>query len=98
MTLISSHVPTKGRFDGLPEGSEITAEYNHHLYRWTLTYQGGAGGNDLVLENRNVYEPDAPVTHALDRPAVPLPEWWGHPVYPLAIERPRLLDHSFAFL
>lgn len=86
VTLVSSHVPTRGTFDGLPEGSEIMAEYGHHIYRWRLTYQGGSSGHDLVLENRSVYPPDAPVTHAFERPAMPAPQWWGHPVYPLVIK------------
>lgn len=85
VTLLSSHVPTRGTFDGLPEGSEITAEYGHHIYRWRLTYRGGSSGHDLVLENRSIYPPDAPVTYAFERPAVPAPQWWGYPVYPLVI-------------
>ncbi len=89
MALISSRVPTKGRFDGLPEGSEIAAEYNHHLYRWLLTYKGDAGGNDVVLENHSVYASDDPVTHVLNRHAIPSPEWWGHPIFPLAVKPGR---------
>ncbi len=85
MTLISSHVATTGIFDELPEGSDVTAEYKGHVYRWELTYKGGASGHDLVLENRSAYEPDAPMTNALAHPAIPAPQWWDHPVYPLAI-------------
>ena len=93
VTLFSSRVPTRGRFDGLPEGSEITTEYNHHLYRWALTYKGGDGGNDIVVKNRSVYESNAPVTHVLNRSAIPSPEWWGHSVFPFAIK-----PSSIAFL
>jgi pectate lyase len=85
ITLISSWSPTQGIFDGLPEGSEVSAEYNGHLYHWRLTYQGGASGHDLVLANRNTYPRGAPVTHTLAPPPAPIPQWWGHPVYPLAI-------------
>ena len=90
VTLVSSHVPTRGIFDGLPEGSDLTAEYKGHLYRWRLTYKGGVSGHDLVLENRSDYAPDAPVTRVLEHPSVPAPQWWGHPVYPLAIKPGRL--------
>lgn len=84
VTLVSSRVPTEGTFDGLPEGSTIVAEYNHHVYRWRLTYKGGGlSGHDLVLENRSVYDPRAPDTHGLQRSSIPAPQWWGHPVYPV---------------
>ncbi len=86
VTLISSRVPTKGTFDGLLEGSKIAAEYNHHVYRWLLTYKGGPSGHDLVLQNRSVYDPGAPNTHIFQRSSLPAPQWWGHPVYPLAVK------------
>jgi hypothetical protein len=86
VTLVSSRVATRGMFDGLPEGSEITAEYAHHVYRWVLTYKGGTSGHDVVLKNQSVYDADAPATHVLIRGTLPTPEWWGYPVYPLAVE------------
>lgn len=89
VTLISSRVATQGTFDGLPEGSEIAAEYGHRIYRWLLTYKGGTGGHDVVLQNRSSYAQDAPVSHVLRRTAVPAPEWWNHPVYPLVIKTGR---------
>jgi len=85
ITLISSRSPTQGIFDGLPEGSEVSAEYNGHMYLWRLTYQGGASGHDLILANRSTYPRGAPVTHTLAPSPAPSPQWWGHPVYPLAI-------------
>ena len=90
ITLVSSDVRTRGTFDDLPEGSEITAEFQHHLYHWILTYNGGSTGHDLVLKNRSVYSPDPPVTHVLIHPPAPAPSWWGHPVYPLSIHRTRI--------
>ena len=33
--LVSSRVPTRGAFDGLPEGSEVSAQYAGRTYRWT---------------------------------------------------------------
>ena len=81
ITLVSGHVPIKGTFDDLPEGSEVTAEYEHKMYRWQLTYQGGAGGHDLVLKNRSDYAADAPVTHVRPMPEVPRPLWLDHPLY-----------------
>ena len=63
ITLVSAHVQTRGTFDNLPEGSEITAQYQNHTYRWTLTYRGGASGHDMVLKNRSDYPANAPVTH-----------------------------------
>lgn len=89
ITLISSRSPTQGIFDALPEGSEVSAEYNGHMYHWRLTYQGGASGHDLVLANHSSYPPGAPVTHALAPRPAPVPQWWGHPVYPLAIKAGR---------
>ncbi len=85
VTLIASHVATEGTFDQLLEGSDITAEFNHHVYRWQLTYKGGASGHDVVLRNRSVYSPDDLVTHVLKPGAAPTPSWWGHPVYPLTV-------------
>jgi hypothetical protein len=35
VTLVTASVPTQGVFDGLPEGSEITATYAGLTYRWT---------------------------------------------------------------
>ena len=85
VTLVSSRTPVMGTFDGLPEGSEIAAEFSQHTYRWRLTYRGGRSGHDLVLENRSVYEADAPETHVLPHALISDPQWWGHPVYPLAL-------------
>jgi hypothetical protein len=85
VTLVSSHVPTMGRFDGLPEGSEITATYAGKVYRWALTYRGGANHADLVLQNRSTYDAGEPVTHVRPLPQPPAPLWREHPVYPLAI-------------
>ena len=89
ITLISSRSPTQGIFDGLPEGSVVSAEHNGHMYLWRLTYQGGASGHDLVLANRSTYPRGAPVTHTLAPRPAPIPQWWGHPVYPLAIPAGR---------
>ena len=85
ITLVSSHVPTSGTFDGLPEGSEITAAYAGKTYRWALTYRGGAHGTDMVLRNCSTYEEGAPVTHVRPIPQPPAPLWREHPIYPLAI-------------
>jgi hypothetical protein len=81
MTLVSARVPTKGTFDGLPEGSEVTAEYEHRAYHWQLTYRGGPGGHDLVLKNKSEYAADAPVTHVRPMPEVPKPLWSEQPLY-----------------
>ena len=85
VTLLATNVPIRGTFDGLPDGSEITAEYAGHTYRWKLTYHGGTSGHDLVLQNRSSYPTDAPVMHVRRLPVVPKPLWWGNPVYPLSI-------------
>jgi hypothetical protein len=85
ITLVTASVPAQGVFDGLPEGSEITAAYAGHVYRWTLTYRGGPRGADLVLRNCSAYTDDAPVTHVVG-PAPPLlPRWRERPLYPLEI-------------
>jgi hypothetical protein len=85
ITLVASHVPIEGTFQGLPEGSEITASYQNKTYRWALTYRGGAAGHDLVLMSRNTWTDDAPVTHVRPVPRAPTPLWREHSVYPLAI-------------
>lgn len=82
VTLVSDHVPIKGTFDDLPEGSEITAEYEHKKYSWELTYRGGASGHDLVLKNKSEYAADAPVTHVRPMPEIPRPLWVDYPIYP----------------
>lgn len=86
ITLVASRVGAVGAFDGLPEGSEITAEFAGKTYRWSLTYRGGPSGTDLVLRNRSTFEEDAPVTHVRPLPLPPAPLWRAHPPYPLAIE------------
>jgi len=86
ITLVSGHVPIEGTFDDLPEGSEITAQFQGKTYRWQLTYHGGANGCDLVLKNRSEYAADAPVTHTRPMPEVPKPLWLEHRLYPLAAE------------
>ena len=83
ITLVSAHVPTRGTFDGLPEGSEITALYRGRTYRWELTYRGGAGGNDLVLKNRSEYSADAPITHTRPLSEIPKPLWIEHSLFPV---------------
>lgn len=82
VTLVSSRVPTKGTFDDLPEGSEITADYERKTYRWQLTYRGGTSGHDLVLKNKSDYTADAPVTHVRPPPETPKPLWVERSIYP----------------
>jgi len=86
VTLVSGHVPIQGTFDDLPEGSEITAQFQDRTYRWQLTYHGGAGGCDLALKNRSEYAADAPVTHTRPIPEIPKPLWLEHRLYPLSAE------------
>jgi hypothetical protein len=81
ITLVSSHVPTSGTFDDLPEGGEIAADYEHKTYRWQLTYKGGASGHDLVLKNKSEYAADAPVNHVRPMPKIPRPLWLDYPLY-----------------
>jgi hypothetical protein len=82
VTLVSTHVPIKGTFDDLPEGSEVSADYEKKAYRWQLTYNGGASGHDLVLKNRSEYAPNGPVTHVRAIPEIPKPLWVDFPIYP----------------
>jgi pectate lyase len=83
VTLVSSRVPTRGTFDGLPEGGEITAQFAGRTYRWTLTYRGGASGHDLVLENHSDYAAAAPVTQPRPILEPPRPLWLDHQIFPL---------------
>ncbi|SPE56586.1 conserved exported hypothetical protein [Verrucomicrobia bacterium] len=86
ITLVSGHVPPKGRFDDLPEGSEISAQYEGRTYRWAVTYRGGASRADLVLHNRSDYAEGAPVTHTRPLPEIPKPLWSEFQLYPLSSE------------
>src|SRR5439155_7256885 len=85
-TLVSGHVPIRGTFDALPEGSEVTAQYEGQTYHWALTYRGGASGRDLVLKNKSEYVAGAPVTHTRPIPAIPKPLWAEHRLFPLSAE------------
>jgi hypothetical protein len=85
VTLVASHYAISGSFDDLPEGSEVTADFDGHTYHWKLTYQGGKDEHDLVLKNSSDYAADAPVTHTRAIPEPPAPLWREHPLYPLAI-------------
>jgi len=87
ITLVSSHVPTRGTFDDLPEGSDISVQYGGHTYRWELTYHGGANGNNLVLRNRSAYPAGAPLTNMPAIPGVPKPLWIEHPLFPVFIPK-----------
>jgi hypothetical protein len=88
VTLVSSHVRPQGTFDDLPEGVEITAEFERHEYRWQLTYRGGTNGTDLVLMSRSVYPADAPVTRVRALPEIPKPLWTKFRLFPLSSSPP----------
>ncbi|MGA2245594.1 MAG: hypothetical protein ABSH48_11385 [Verrucomicrobiota bacterium] len=81
ITLVSGHVPVRGMFDDLPEGSEVAAEYERKVYHWRLTYAGGASHDDLVLQNESDYDAGAPVTHVRPMPEIPRPLWVDYPLY-----------------
>ncbi len=42
ITLVSSHAPTIGTFEGLPKAARSLLEFAGKTYRWALTYRGGA--------------------------------------------------------
>jgi hypothetical protein len=73
IVLVASHAPTRGAFDGLPEGSEITAGFQGQTYRWQLTYRGG-----LALKGTGG------TAGALPSPPPPL--WRDHPLYTLSAQ------------
>lgn len=81
ITLVSSHVPIIGTFKDLPEGADVSAEYEKKTYHWQLTYRGGKGGNDLVLKNKSEYAADAPLTHVRPPPQIPRPLWVDYPLF-----------------
>ncbi|HYL76062.1 MAG TPA: hypothetical protein VEU96_17765 [Bryobacteraceae bacterium] len=74
--LVSGHVPIRGSFGGLPEGSEITAQFEGRTYQWRLTYHGG-DGHDLVLKTAGA------AAHLRPLPEPPVPLWLDHPLFPL---------------
>lgn len=75
VTLIGAQVPTQGVFSGLPEGSEVKAEYAGRSYRWRLTYRGGSSGCDVMLTDVQGHEANAAVTKTRPRPAPPNGLW-----------------------
>lgn len=75
IVLVSSHVRTRGTFTGLPEGSEVSADYHGQTYRWTLTYKGGPSGRDLVLTKVRGHQSGAPITHCRPLPEPSAPLW-----------------------
>jgi len=85
VTLVSGHVPILGTFDGLPEGGEVTAQFEGRTYHWILTYRGGPNGDDLVLKNQSEYAADAPANHVRPLPESPTPLWEEHRLFPLTM-------------
>lgn len=81
ITLVTSHRAVQGTFDGLPEGSTITAYFAGRSYRWSLTYRGGTSGHDVVLRNQSDYPADAPFTHVRSIPPTPHPLWLDHRLF-----------------
>lgn len=75
VTLVAAHAPTRGTFENLPEGADITAEFAGRVYRWTFTYKGGVSGCDLVLTRARGHGDDAPVTRCRPIPPPPEPLW-----------------------
>jgi hypothetical protein len=86
ITLVSAHVRSRGSFDDLPEGSEISAQFEGRTFHWLLTYRGGKSGCDLVLRNRSEYLPGDPITHVREIPESPKPLWREHSLYPLTAQ------------
>ncbi|MEI6465364.1 MAG: hypothetical protein WCQ89_11630, partial [Verrucomicrobiota bacterium] len=80
VTLIATHVKTKGEFDGLTEGSEISASFRGREYRWTLTYGGGESGCDVVLTKVRGHRADDPSTHTRPIPLPPKLLWTEVPL------------------
>ena len=83
--LVSGRVPVSGIFDGLPEGSEISAQFEGRTYQWQLSYRGGAG-HDLVLKAAGAAParalPDPPVPLWLDHRLFSLTAYTGTPAFP----------------
>lgn len=83
ITLISAHVRPHGTFDGLPEGSEISANYGGQTYRWKLTYRGGENQCNLTLKREEPWPTTSQLTHALPVAPPPVPLWLKYPLYDL---------------
>lgn len=84
ITLVKSHVPVRGEFTGLPEGSLVTASWRGGTYQWRLTYRGGDEAHDLVL--KPVWAQGGPGQPRMQKiPAPPVPLWREHRLAPLSI-------------
>ncbi|MEQ1850871.1 MAG: hypothetical protein ABMA01_04675 [Chthoniobacteraceae bacterium] len=80
VTLITANVATKGEFDDLPEGAEISATWQGRVFKWKLTYRGGVSRCDLVLGDVRGHR-DSDVTSATRaRPAAPAFLWKDIPL------------------
>lgn len=80
VTLVAAHVTTKGKFDGLPEGAEISATWQGRVFKWRLTYRGGVSGCDLVLRDVQGHLDGEKVSAARQPPAAPELLWHSIPL------------------
>ena len=80
VTLIAAKALTRGEFDGLPEGSEIVADWKGRTFRWKLTYRGGSSGCDLMLRDVKGHLVDEVVSALRARPDVPEFLWLKIPL------------------
>ena len=90
VTLVHALKPTMGAFYQLPEGSKVSADYQGQTYHWTLTYQGGKTGCDIVLRHAAGFAENAPATHCRPLPEPPELLWKSMPLHASLPEPPKL--------
>jgi pectate lyase len=93
VTLVAQQVATRGTFDDLPEGAEVTATHAGITYTWNLSYRGGKSGCDVVLTKVRGHMGNAQITKCRDIPEKPEPLWTSIPA-----RKPEvLMDATLAF-
>lgn len=92
VTLTAANVPTRGHFEDLPEGAEIRATHAGRVFRWTLTYKGGANGHHVVLRNVRGHLASDAVTHTRPLPAEQALLW---KTMPLRAPLPESFEPAF---
>lgn len=85
--LVSLRKATRGIFQDLPEGADVSARFGDREFRWTLTYKGGPSGCDVVLTKVRGHAADDPKTLCRAVPKKPQPLWEG------LNSRPPLPEH-----
>jgi hypothetical protein len=79
VVLVAAQDHFSGAFADLPEGSEMTADFQGRNYRWNLTYRGGPDGRSVILRSPRGFAADAATTHCRPVTFENTPSWLSVP-------------------